>query len=129
MIYIGTDKTTGLDVINLTRGDDGVLTVDLKAPDGSDFVLSGEEYLILGVRQKPDHESELLIEVQSEPGSNEIQFRHQDTMDILPGEYSADIQLMTRDAQRVTVWPMLTGGLRTRGNFKNFCLMSEVVDA
>jgi len=122
MIYIEND------VINLNRGDDAVLTVPLYSTDGSEYNLGSNEYLIFGLREKPIKESELLLEIQSTPGENVIKFRHDDTKDMPVGFYSAEIQLMTDDEQRVTVWPKLTGNNRTStSNRKNFCLMTEVV--
>ena len=116
------------DVINLTRGDDAVLVVPLTTDEGEAYTLTEEEYLTFGVRELPDEGSELLIEIQSQPGSNDIPIAHEDTDGIPPGFYSAEVQLMTRDRQRVTVWPKLTGNARTSlANRRNFCLMTEVV--
>ncbi len=84
--------------------------------------------MIFGLKKYPTDESELLLEISSEPGSNVIRFRHNDTKDLKVDIYSAEIQMMTRDGQRVTVWPKLTGRERTsKDNRKNFYLMSEVV--
>lgn len=122
MIYVDGN------VVNLTRGDDAVLTVPLKNTDKTEYVLGEQEYLIFGLKKYPTDESELLLEISSEPGSNVIRFRHNDTKDLKVDMYSAEIQMMTRDGQRVTVWPKLTGRERTsKENRKNFYLMSEVV--
>lgn len=126
MIYISTG-TDGSEVINLTVGDDASLTVPLKTDD-EEYVMGESEYLIFSVREKPTESSELLLEIQSEPGSNEIVFAHDDTKDLAPGFYSCEVQLMTEDLKRITVWPKLTGNSRTSsGNRKNLCLMTEVV--
>jgi len=66
-----------------------------------------DEYLIFGVRERPLASSELLLEIQSEPGCNYIPFAHKDTADLPIGFYSAEIQLMLSDGQRTTVWPLL----------------------
>ena len=130
MIYTSVDKSRNMEVVNINRGDDGVLTVPLEYEDHTPYEMTDEEYLIFGVREKPTEESELLLQIQSDPGTNKISFRHEDTAAMKVGEYSADVQLMTRDAQRVTVWPKLTGTMRTSAmNYKNFCIMREVVDA
>lgn len=122
MIYIEND------VINLNRGDDAALTVPLKNTDKSVYTLGENEYLIFGLREQPIEDSELLLEIQTELGSNVIRFRHNDTKDIPVGFYSAEIQMMTSDGQRITVWPKLSGSNRTsKSNRKNFCLMTEVV--
>jgi hypothetical protein len=123
-----TQSSYGYSVINLTVGDDASMTVELNTDDGSAYEMSNSEYLIFNVREKPSEESELLIDLRSENGSNEIVFGHDDTKDLEPGYYSAEIQLMTEDGKRITVWPVLTGNAKTsKSNRKNFCLMTEVV--
>ena len=127
MIYI-EKSNDGSSIINLTVGDDASLSIDLKTDDGTEYEMSEEEYLIFSVREKPSAFSELLVEIQSEKGSNEIIFSHADTADLSPGYYSAEAQLMTEDGKRITVWPMLKGNNKTsNSNRKNFCLMTEVV--
>lgn len=116
------------DVINLTRGDDGELEIPLETDEGDEFELSEDEYLIFGVRELPIADSPVLLEIESEPGSNIIRFRHADTANLAVGFYSAEVQMMTSDGQRQTVWPTLTGAKRTStANRRNFCLMTEVV--
>ena len=127
MIYIETTNE-GQSVINLTVGDDAALSVTLNKDDGTAYQMSQNEYLIFNVREKPNAESELLVEINSDPGSNEIVVTHQDTENLNPGYYSAEIQLMADDGKRITVWPKLTGNNKTsNANRKNFCLMTEVV--
>ena len=123
MIYVEKN------VINLTRGDDAALMVPLKNIDKSEYVLGDQEYLIFGLKETPTQDAETLLEIRTENGSNIIRFRHEDTMNLPIGFYSAEVQMMTSDGQRITVWPKLTGFNRTNvGNRKNFCLMTEVVD-
>lgn len=127
MINIETGKD-GASVINLTVGDDASLAVSLKQSDGTAYEMSEHEYLIFSVREKPSADSALLIEIESEMGSNEIVFSHKDTENLSPGYYSAEAQLMTEDGKRITVWPKLVGNNKTSSsNRKNFCLMTEVV--
>lgn len=127
MIYISKDNN-GNEVINLTIGDDATLTVPLKTDDGEPYAIGDSEYLIFSVREKPNEESELLLETQSNPGSNDIVLTHNMTYQLIPGFYSAEIQYMTEDGKRITVWPKLTGNSRTsNSNRKNLCLMTEVV--
>lgn len=127
MINIETGKD-GSSVINLTVGDDASLSISLKQSDGTEYEMSEHEYLIFSVREKPNAESELLIEIESDMGSNEIVFKHEDTNELSPGYYSAEAQLMTEDGKRITVWPKLVGNNKTsNSNRKNFCLMTEVV--
>lgn len=122
MIYVEDN------VINLNRGDDAVLTVPLKNTDKTVYALGETEYLIFGLKETPTDDAEVLLEIESELGSNVIRFQHNDTKDMAIGFYSAEVQLMTSDGQRITVWPKLTGSSRTsKSNRKNFCLMTEVV--
>ena len=115
-------------VININRGDDGALTVPLKNLDKTNYTMDSNEYLIFGVREFPTEDSELLLEIRSDLGSNIIVFNHDDTKDMEVGFYSAEVQLMTRDNKRITVWPKLSGSNRTSlKNRNNFCLMTEVV--
>ena len=126
MIYISRGKDD-MQVINLTRGDDASLTVALTGDDGA-YEMTDGEYLIFGVRELPTEDSEILLSLRSANGSNIIRFAHSDTEAMQIGMYSAEIQLMTEDGGRVTVWPKLTGSNRiSTGNRKNFCLMTEVV--
>lgn len=121
MIYIENN------VINLTRGDDATLSVSLSTDDGDEYTLGENEYLTFGAKVAPD-DSETLLLVRSQTGSNVIVFSHADTESLEVGFYSAEIELMTQDDKRITVWPKLTGGARTsKTNWKNFCIMSEVV--
>lgn len=124
MIYVENN------VINLNRGDDATLTVPLKNSDGTPYTLGQNEYLIFGLKEAPTSESPSLLEINSTPGSNVIYFRHDDTKAMAVGFYSAEVQLMTVDHQRITVWPKLSGSARTSANNrKNFCLMTEVVES
>lgn len=122
MIYVEND------VINLTRGDDAVLTVPLKDSDGNDYVMQDHEYLIFGVKEFPKEDSEVLLEINSDLGSNLIVISHADTENMEVGFYSAEVQLMLEGGDRVTVWPKLVGNSRiSKSNRKNFCLMTEVI--
>lgn len=127
MIYI-SNSADGNGVINLTVGDDASIEINLTTDDGEAYAMGNNEYLILNVREKANEESPLLIDLRSELGSNEIIFSHDDTKDLLPGCYSAEIQFMGEDEKRITVWPKMEGNSKTsQSNRKNFCLMSEVV--
>ena len=127
MIYISKDAKDR-DVINIHRGDDGALTIPLKDRETKQpYTLHETEYIIFSVRERPDESSPLLLEAETEPGSNVVVFTHEATVAMEVGEYSADAQLMTRDGLRDTVWPELKGKDRTsKENRKNFCVMPEV---
>ena len=127
MIYISTSADKS-EVINLTRGDDAVITIPLETGDGENYEMDENDYLIFGLKETPTQESPILLNIESEKGSNKIVFSHEDTMDMEIGQYSAEIQLMTSDGKRYTVWPKLMGNSRTsKSNRKNFVLMTEVV--
>lgn len=127
MIYISEGTKSG-SVINLTVGDDASLTVSLVTNSGEAYAMDESDYLIFNARETPTSDSELLIDIESERGSNTIVFTHEDTADLEPGYYSAEIQLMTSGGQRITVWPKLSGNDKTSTeNRKNLCLMTEVV--
>ena len=127
MIYISNDSSSG-EVINLTRGDDAVIEVPMTIDDKIDYDMDSNDYLIFGVREIPSPDSPLLLSIESEHGVNRIVFSHDDTKDMDIGFYSAEIQLMTSSGMIYTVWPKLTGNMRTsKSNRKNFVLMTEVV--
>lgn len=128
MLYL-EEARDGSIKINLTRGDDAVIEVPLQNIDEEEYVLGEDEYLIFDVRAVPREDSELLIHIVSIPGSSRIVFTHEDTVNLEPGQYSAEIQLMTSDGKRVTVWPKPTGKFKIKdtANRKNFILMPEVV--
>ena len=127
MIYKSIDSN-GQEVININVGDDGEITISLASDTGGPYTMASDEYLIFNVREKPTEDSELLIDIRSENGSNDIVISHNDTANLEPGYYSAEVQLMANDGKRITVWPKLEGTNKTsKSNRKNFCLMTEVV--
>lgn len=128
MLFITEDKN-GQQVINLSRGDDAALEVPLKDLNDEPFELSETESLIFDVRVLPREDSELLIHIVSVPGTTRIVFAHDDTKDLEVGSYSAEIQLMTAEKKRITIWPEPIGKqkIRDKINRKNFILMPEVV--
>lgn len=109
--------------IYVVRGDDEVLSVALEG-----YEMAAGDVLTLTVRELPTAESAALITVKSAPGSNRIVLSHADTANVPYGAYSADVQLLTADGLRRTVWPTnITDPARARGsNMKNFIVVSEV---
>lgn len=127
MIYI-SDSPDHNGVINLTVGDDASIEINITTDDGAPYTMGDNEYLIFNVREKADEDSPLLINLESALGSKEIVFSHDDTKDLSPGYYSAEVQFMGEDGKRITIWPKLEGNAKiSKANRKNFCLMSEVV--
>ena len=128
MLYI-TENRDGSRIINLTRGDDAVIEVPLYNDDKEEYVLGETEFLIFSVRVLPREDSDLLVNITSVPGSIRIVIGHHDTKDLDVGVYSAEVQLMTSDNKRITVWPKPVGKFKIKdtANRKNFILMPEVV--
>lgn len=116
------------DKIYMRRGDDEILEVNLSM--GEETVQVGEgETLTLTVRELPSRDSAIMFSSTSAPGSNRIVINHADTADAEYGDYSADVQLMTAEGYRKTVWPGFDEEnipkASTR-NLKNFILLPEV---
>lgn len=113
--------------ISITRGDDAVLEVQPITSNGFIYQMHELDTLTLSVCKRPDIGAHALLQVSSIPGSNRIVIRSEDTVNIEPGTYSADIQLTTWDNKRFTVWPQLNPQTRTSTyNWKNFIIMPEV---
>lgn len=114
--------------IYMVRGDDEVLEVNV-SNDGGAVTLGESETLTLTVRELPSKESPVIFASTSAPGKTRIVINHADTSDAEYGEYSADIQLLTADGRRKTVWPVVEeDNLPKAGtkNWKNFILLPEV---
>lgn len=128
MLFI-TENREGSEVINLTRGDDAVIEFPMENEYEEEYELGETEYLVFSVRVLPREDSELLVSIESVPGSNRIVFSHDDTVRLEVGQYSAEVQLMTSDNKRITVWPRPYGKFKIKdtANRKNFILMPEVV--
>lgn len=113
------------------RGDDEILQVDISDDSGETVSVQEGETVTLTVRELPSEESDVVFSTSSVPGSNRIIIRHEDTSNAEPGEYSADVQLLTADGKRKTVWPVIDKNAPPKGskqneNRKNFILLSEV---
>ena len=116
-------------VINITKGDDAVIEVELcvGGSDAEPYTMAENDILIFTVREKPAEEYPALLMVKSIPGSKRIVIRPEDTANLNVGRYSADIQLTMADGANRTVWPELTGSSRYKvKNLKNFIVMPEV---
>lgn len=116
------------DMVSITQGDDAVLEIDIHTSAGEDYEMSADEMLTLTVRQLPTDGSDVLLSVDSVPGSNRIVLRGEDTKHVAPGWYSYDVQLLTPENRRYTVLPDDIDD-KKRGkvkNWKNFCVMPEV---
>ena len=118
MLFVENDQ------VFLTRGDDAVLEVSLTAA-GKPYEMQPGDVLQFTARKLPSVDSPVLVRVQSE--TPRIVLRHEDTKDLAVGQYSADVQLMTGDGKRITVWPILDADLRSRvTNWRNMIIMPEV---
>ena len=130
-----TEIINGIEAVTqlwMVRGDDESIIVPLYTGDGSnrtEYTMQPGDTLTLTVREMPDAESPVLMQIISAPGSNRIPIAHADTAQLNPGKYSADIQLHTQDGLRKTVWPDYDPSTSTRykaRNMQNFVLISEV---
>jgi len=122
MLYIDEE------VVSITQNDDAILEIDIKTSTGDDYEMAAGDLLTLTVRAFPSDGSDMLLSVDSVPGSNRIVLRGEDTLNIAPGWYSYDVQLTTPENRRYTVLPC-NQDERKRGkmkNWKNFCVMPEV---
>lgn len=117
-------------VIYLTRGDDAVIDVQVTNIAGEDYTMQTGDTLTMTVRDVPDSGSPVILAVTSAKGEARIIIDGDETAEINPGQYSADIQLNTQDGKRYTIWPELEGASRYKvSNFKNFVIMPDVTDA
>lgn len=113
--------------IYLTKGDDGVLPVNVTIGDGEPWEIGENDFLTLSVRELPDADSPLLLLAESNIGSNEIIIPSEDTAAMEPGKYSADIQLTDSAGRKYTIWPDVTEiKPDARRSFNNFVLTPEV---
>lgn len=114
--------------IFLTRGDDAVIEIALGTED-EPYEMQEADVLTLTVREKPSTDYEVLMRIDSNPGSNRIVILAKDTANIPAGRYSADVQLTANDGRIITVWPQLEGSSRYKvKNIKNFIIMPEVTN-
>lgn len=115
--------------INITKGDDAALNVDITAGEGGDqaYEMGENDVLTLTVREQPSTDFPVLLQVNGLPGSKRILIRSEDTEGLEPGRYSADVQLTDGNGNIYTVWPELEGSARYKvKNLKNFIIMPEV---
>lgn len=130
-----TETINGASVVTeiwMYRGDDEVIVVPLFSGSGESrtpYEMQSGDTVTLTVRETPSEESPVLLQITSAPGSNRIPIRHEDTAELAPGQYSADIQLLTADGMRKTVWPDFDpsgSNLYVGLNLKNFVIIPEV---
>lgn len=115
------------DVVYITRGDDGTLKVAVTSDDGSSYTMQPGDTLTLTVREAPTRDPPVIFTAIGAAGSERIPIRHEDTAEVEPGRYSADVQLRTEAGRRHTVWPELPAADRYKAkNFRNFIIMPEV---
>ena len=110
----------------MRRGDDDSMTVNVKA-NGVVTALKPTETLTLTVRKLPLRESPVIFSSTSAPGSNTIVIRPEDTKDAEYGEYSADVEMLTEDGLRKTVWPELDVESSTKKEALSKCLANFVL--
>ena len=113
--------------IYLTKGDDGVLPVNVTFGNNEAYTMGENDVLTLSVRKQPKADSPLMMMAASNPGSNRIVIPAAATAEMDAGMYSADIQLTDGAGKHYTIWPDATevapNGAK---NFENFVLAPEV---
>lgn len=135
MIRTQTDIVNGRETVTaiwLVRGDDERIDVPLYVAKNDELIpyeMQPGDTVTLTVRKEPDADSPILLQITGAPGQTVIPIRHADTKNLPLGRYSADIQLLTADGLRKTVWPDFEAGSSNRWkvrNTRNFYLVSEV---
>lgn len=135
MIRTQTDIVNGRETVTaiwLVRGDDERIDVPLYVAKNDELIpyeMQPGDTVTLTVRKEPDADSPILLQITGAPGQTVIPIRHADTKNLPLGRYSADIQVLTADGLRKTVWPDFEAGSSNRWkvrNTRNFYLVSEV---
>lgn len=127
LYYETIDGKSVVTKMAMIRGDSETLRLPLTI-DGEEYTMQDGDTLTLTVRETPTAESPALIQITGAPGSNRIPIAHEDTAQLEPSWYSADIQLLTADGLRKTIWPdyaVPTGRISLK-NMSNFAIMPEV---
>lgn len=115
------------DVIEITRGDHRTLEVMIYDNQNELYEMQEGDLLTLTVRELPEDASPVLVQVHSI--TNIIVFDSSDTTNVEPGQYSADIELVTADGKPFTVFSHVPENKRDKGkikNWKNFIILPEV---
>lgn len=129
------DSDTG--VFQMTRGDYapircGPYVRDPETDERTPYVMQPLDTITLTVRETADTSYPILLQITSQPGSDRLVILSQDTKDIPPGKYSADLQLnIDGGPQAITFWPEPPEKKRNQGavyNFENFIINAEVTD-
>lgn len=109
--------------IYVVRGDDDALNISLP-----DYTLGEGDVLKLTVRELPDEDSPVLLQIAGAPGAYRIPISRADTEELPFGAYSAFIRVYTANGLRHTIFPDdITDQKRQRvTNMKNFIVASEV---
>ena len=112
-------------VIYITRGDDGEIDISLVDSNNEPYELLDGDKLTLTVSAAPGSAEDVVFAAVSSGFT--IPIMHEHTANAEIGAYSADIELLTANGARKTIWPKLEGNARMRStNFKNFVIMPEV---
>ncbi len=115
------------DTLKHTKGDTGGIKItSILLEDGTEYTLQDGDTITLTVRSKPADDSPILLQIVSK--TNELILKPEDTANIAPGKYSADIQLDTVTGDRFTIWPDKSARAMTptAANFSNFWIWPEV---
>lgn len=88
--------------ITVTRGDTGIISLDLTLPDGTPYEFLEGDSLTLSVKKNVRDTDYILQKTSSRPA---IIFDHEDTDDIDPGNYIYDIEFRHGLGQVSTIGP------------------------
>jgi len=122
-------------VFQMTRGDYAPIRCGpyVRNPDTDEltpYEMQEADTITLTVRSTADTSMPILLQVTSQPGSDRIVILSEDTKEIPPGKYSADLQLnLDGGPQAITFWPGPPDSKRKQGtvyNFENFIINAEV---
>lgn len=115
-------------VIDFNRGDTVQLDVDLIDGDGTAYELQAGDRLILTIRELPNENSPVLLQVENEAGEPSFIIPASDTAELDVGRYSCDIQLQMVSGTIVTVYPELSDDQKGKDtkNWRNLIVNAEV---
>lgn len=85
-------------VLKITRGDSGIVRLNLKTADGTEV----SDYTAVLTLKKNIHETENALQIACDSGK--FQFDHSSTENLTPGNYVYDVQII-RDGAYTTIGP------------------------
>ena len=124
-------------VFQMTKGDYAPIRCkpyvrDPETDERTPYIMQPTDVITLTVRAVADTAYPIVLQVRSQPGSDRLVILSQDTKNVPPGKYSADLQLnIDGGPQAITFWPEPPESKRRQGavyNFENFIINAEVTE-